>query len=150
MNAMMDIGSDIRTRYQQGLQAYLASPGESLLLSAYELGREALSQGLGVIDMVSIHHGALAAMWADGSGKSVGLQERLGAAAIFFIESLTPFEMVHRGHEESNAALRKVNESLEDETKRIAQLLHDEAGQLLATAYLELSATEKALPAVRD
>lgn len=48
-------------------------------------------------------------------------------------------------------ALRRLNESLEGEVKRIAHELHDEAGQLLAAAYIALGDVEReAPPSVRE
>ncbi|TLY19450.1 MAG: hypothetical protein E6K67_04760 [Nitrospirae bacterium] len=68
------------------------------------------------------------------------------AAAIFFAESLSPFEMTHRGYREANIALRHLNEMLEEEAKRIAHALHDEAGQLLASVHLALEEVAHELP----
>src|SRR5690606_38506679 len=60
-------------------------------------------------------------------------------AGRFLIECLSPFEVLQLGNKEANAALRRLNQILEEEAKRIAHVLHDEAAQMLATVYLELS-----------
>jgi hypothetical protein len=61
------------------------------------------------------------------------------AARAFFMESRSPFEMTHRGYREANAALRRLNERLDEEAQRIAHALHDEAAQLLATVHVALA-----------
>jgi len=43
-------------------------------------------------------------------------------------------------------ALRRLNEKLEEEPKRIAQALHDEAGQFLSSAHLALAEIARDLP----
>jgi signal transduction histidine kinase len=48
--------------------------------------------------------------------------------------------MTHRAHREVNTALRHLNDRLEDETRRLAHALHDEAGQLLVSVHLALAA----------
>jgi signal transduction histidine kinase len=68
-------------------------------------------------------------------------------AGSFLIESLSPFEISHRSVDEANAALRRLNETLETEVGRIAHALHDQAGSILATATLELDLAAKELPA---
>src|SRR5260370_36632047 len=46
--------------------------------------------------------------------------------------------MTYGGFREANTALRHFNEVLEQEAKRIANALHDEAGQLLVAVYIAL------------
>ena len=64
----------------------------------------------------------------------------------FFIESLSPFEMTHRGYRDAQTALHRLNEALEVEAKRIAQALHDEAGQLLVTVHFALESLAREIP----
>src|SRR3989442_8986485 len=58
---------------------------------------------------------------------------------------------VERGAERrrSEEALRRMNETLEEETKRVAHEVHDEAGQLIATAQLPLADVAPEMPAPR-
>lgn len=65
--------------------------------------------------------------------------EKLAVIHSFLMESLSPFEITHRSFRESNAALHRLNEVLEDETKRIAHMLHDNATQLLAAVHIGLA-----------
>jgi two-component system sensor histidine kinase UhpB len=72
--------------------------------------------------------------------------DALNAAEVFFAECLSPFEMSHRGAREGTRALRHVNEVLENELKRIAHALHDEAGQMLASVHIVLADIASELP----
>src|SRR5256884_6100891 len=49
----------------------------------------------------------------------------------FLSECVSPYEMAQRGFQDAVKALRQLNETLEEEIKRIAYSVHDEAGQLL-------------------
>src|SRR5439155_9428657 len=64
----------------------------------------------------------------------------------FLAESLSPFEMTHRSFQDAIAALRRLNEMLEEEARRIAHALHDEAGQLLVSVHLAVKEIADGLP----
>jgi PAS domain S-box-containing protein len=100
-----DHPENLAERYTAELRKYLAEAGEAPLRSAYELGRRAFAEGLGVLEMAATHHDALATIAAE-----LRPAERAQAAAwaaAFFTESLSPFEMALRGFQEANAALRR-------------------------------------------
>lgn len=128
--------TDLLEQYQRALGEYLTRGGEASLNEAYELGRSALSSGKGLLEVVSMHQLATVAAL---NGRGDGVGELVGGAGRFLIESLSPYEVLQLGNRESNAALRRLNQILEEEAKRIAHVLHDEAAQMLATVYLELS-----------
>jgi signal transduction histidine kinase len=54
--------------------------------------------------------------------------------------------MAHRGFQDAVKALRQLNETLEEEIKRIAYAVHDEAGQLLVAVHLALAEVALELP----
>lgn len=123
--------------YTRALYDYLSGAGEEALHRAYELARKAIADGLGLLEMAQVHHQAILRVMP----RPISAEERariIKALEDFFIESLSPFEMTHRAFRESNSALRRINETLEEEAKRIAHALHDEAGQLLAAVFLEV------------
>src|SRR5690348_8199601 len=130
-------------RYKKALKEYLASGGEAPLHRAYELGRQALDSGTGLLGLVHIHQEATAAMLKDANGDAL---RQFRDAHHFLLESMAPFEMMQVGNQESNAALRRLNGILEEEAKRIAHILHDEAAQLLASVYLELAEILREVP----
>ena len=49
-------------------------------------------------------------------------------------------------HKDAEIALRHLNEMLEEEAKRIAHALHDEAGQVLTSIHLDLQTVARELP----
>lgn len=136
---------DLEARYISALKDYLASQGEPALQQAYELGREVLDQGSGVLEMATLHHKALAGLLAATPTPEEAARIVMTAGG-FFIESLGPFEMTHRGFREASTTLLRLNERLEEEAKRIAHALHDEAGQMLAWAYIALAEVARDLP----
>lgn len=139
--------SRLEEQYKSSLGEYLARGGEPALQNAYELGRRALGEGLGVLDMAALHHEALQGVLKPKATPAQNLQV-IAAAGNFFVESLSAFEMTHRGFREANAALRRLNQTLEEEAKRIAHSLHDEAGQLLASVHIALAEVSRDLPSV--
>jgi signal transduction histidine kinase len=133
--------------YPKSLQNYLGGAGETALQEAYQIGRSALDAGIGLVALADIHHACLQKLLAD----DVATDERnriLTGAAQFFAECISPYEMTYGGFREANTALRHFNEVLEQEAKRIANALHDEAGQLLVAVYIALQNLCSEVPAV--
>src|SRR5206468_7849604 len=97
------------------------------------------ARGVGLLELANIHHEALARALKRVS-RSARVEQEVRRAATFFIESLSPYEMAHRGFSEAVCALRRLNETMEKEIQRIAHSVHDEAGQLLAAAGLAIAA----------
>ena len=131
--------------YAGALEDYVARGGEAALEQAYEVGRRALSEKLAILDMVAIHHRVLAALLRRSATREENIQ-LVAKAGEFLAESLSPFEMTHRAFMEANLALSRLNEILEEENKRIAHALHDEAGQLLAAVHISLEDLARGLP----
>jgi len=133
-------------RYAAALRSYLNGSGEAALRRAYEVGRSALSAGSGVLDMAQIQLSAQEDVLRHASTLRES-REILNAAGEICLESFSPYEMAHRGFREANGALRHLNELLEQEARRLARELHDEAGQLLAAVHLALEKATYDLPA---
>jgi signal transduction histidine kinase len=129
---------DLGREYASALEEYLSIGGEDALRSAYEIGRTALADGWGVHDMAAMHHAAVTGV-LQGMNRSASLMHDLDRAQEFFAESLSPYEIAHRGFQDAASALRQLNETLEQEIQRIAHAVHDEAGQLLFAAHLAMS-----------
>jgi signal transduction histidine kinase len=124
--------------YRSALSEYATRSGEAALGRAYELGRKAMTEGKSLLEIVAIHHRALQELILEGKNeKRKG--ELLRTSADFLAESLSPYEMAHRGFQDSVKALRRFNETLEEEIKRIAYGVHDAAGQLLVAVHLALA-----------
>ncbi len=169
--ALLDVGmnrrvSSLARQYTTTLQGYLVVQQETVLQQAYQLGREAIARGLGVLQMVRIHQQALASCLSP--LPPVERTRALGAAETFFLETLSPFEAAHRGFHEANQRLRQLNDTLEhrnaelaalnrnlcdlssqilhvqeEERKRISRELHDEAGAKLTAINMNLSVLQR-------
>ncbi|MGH8312121.1 MAG: ATP-binding protein [Gammaproteobacteria bacterium] len=136
---MLNEGEDFSKRYRESLRNYLAHGGEQSLHQAYELGRAALEAGYSLLELVNLHCTAAAGLIGKKPCSAEQAARKTTAAGRFLVESLSSFEVLQIGNRESNAALKRLNAILEEEAKRIAHVLHDEAAQLLASAYLELA-----------
>ncbi|MGZ6268905.1 MAG: sensor histidine kinase [Candidatus Limnocylindrales bacterium] len=110
----MSSGPSADLDYAANLRAYLEEPDESALAAAYELGRAAMDNGAGVIDIVGAHAGAVESI-LDGSPA-----DAISARSIpFLVECLAPLEMAHRGFIEANRALKTANADLELRTREL-------------------------------
>lgn len=136
----------ISEEYRAALVRFLSGAGESALQEGYEIGRRAAAEGISVLEMATLHHAALHSNLL-GNLAPEELTRRLHAGGEFLAESLSPHEMASRGFREAILALRHSNEVLEQEIKRIAHALHDEAGQLLVAVHLALAQLEVDAPA---
>jgi two-component system, NtrC family, sensor kinase len=102
--------TDLDPDYVAALAAHLGEESETSLSRAYELGRKALGQGLGLLDILALYEAVqkellLSAAPAD--------QLRIASAVgDFFRELISPFEMSFRGYREANDELQRVNEQL--------------------------------------
>jgi signal transduction histidine kinase len=131
--------------YRSALSEYATRSGEAALRRAYELGRKAMTEGKSLVEIVAIHHEALQGIVREAK-KEKQHGELLRASAEFLAESLSPYEMAHRGFQDAVKALRQFNETLEEEIKRIAYAVHDEAGQVLVAVHLALASLAAELP----
>lgn len=135
--------------YLTSLQAYLADGGEPSLHRAYEIGRTALGAGQGLIAIAQVHHECLQTLLAEVAASGPRRRRILHRASHFFAECIAPYEMTYGGFRQANIALRHFNEALEQEAKRLAHALHDEAGQLLVAVYIALQNLSREVPALQ-
>lgn len=148
--------------YRSALRSYVNTPGEELLLTGYELGRDAVRRQLGVLELASTHHAALAAALAAAGGETGGdTGAAIVAAGEFFGEALAAFEMVQRGFGEAQEAalLERLQSKL---LRRLSSFLADtslavdtadatgEVLQLVAEHALELLPAGLAVAVARD
>lgn len=132
-------------KYRSAFRTYAVRNHEEGLIHAYEFGRAGLEAGKSLLEIACLHHEALIELFNENSG----VERRtkfLQASATFLVESLSPYEMAHRGFQDAVRALRQLNETLEEEIKRIAHAVHDEAGQLLVAVRLALADMERKSP----
>jgi len=124
---------------------YAAGGGEPALGRAYELGRRALGEQKSLVEISSLHHQAVLGLVCDAeSGKTPGgiapVERRISCGVPVSLRYGTP------GIPGCGEGLRQLNETLEEEIKRIAYAVHDEAGQLLVAVHLALAEVALELP----
>jgi hypothetical protein len=124
-----------RAAYASALGDYLREPSERSLRVAYELGREAVSRRLSVLDLAVAHQEALLAALVGAQG-STEAQEVTRAAGDFFLESLSSFEMVQRGFGEAREAAMLERHRTEL-SRQLSSFLADASLALDASGSLE-------------
>ena len=121
--------------YVSALTEYLRDPSERSLRVAYELGREAVSRELSMLDLAVVQQEALLSALADASGEQE-MQRVTRAAGDFFLESLAAFEMVQRGFREATEAARLERRQTEM-SRQLSTFLADASLALDASESLE-------------
>ena len=107
-------------RYRRALLTHVHQENENALMEGLELGRMALTEGYGLLDLLSLHHTTVHSLIEP---KIWSFQERLVKANEFLTQVVAPFEMAHRGWRDVIHQLRVANEELE---KRVATALERE------------------------
>jgi two-component system, sensor histidine kinase and response regulator len=102
---MSDGKGALLSRYTPAVAAYLESGDESALQQAYTLGRDAWSMGVGILDVVGIHHDAVCAA-IDGRADTAGA-DWFPKAGEFLAEALSSFEMALGGYKDANEKLQR-------------------------------------------
>jgi signal transduction histidine kinase len=131
---MIQDRDSIQERCDRLVRDHLAKPCEASRHAAYELGREALDRGLGVLELATVITRSTTP--PDGA-----------ALEGFVLDLLAPYEMAHRAVRDANAALRRGSEAREEELKRIAHVIHDEVGQLLVRVHWAIDDAARTAPA---
>lgn len=100
-------------KYRSSLDQYLRDRDEVSLNAAYDLGRRALGDGLGVLELIGVHAAALEEIVLPAGAPE---RPRLAKSATeFFRELLSPFEMTFRGYRDANRELSRLNQTLAEQ-----------------------------------
>ena len=95
--------SVLRRDYRPRLLAYLTHEDEAGRRSAYELGRQAMSQDVGLLGLVRVHNEVFLDVIA--TARTPGAAEEIArAASSFLFEALASFEMTQRAFLDRGAA----------------------------------------------
>jgi len=121
--------------YASALEDYAGDPCERQLRVAYELGRDAVTRRLSVLDLAIVHQEALLLILA-GTPDSATTLGVARAAGDFFLESLSSFEMVQRGLGEAREAAR-LERHQNEMSRQLSTFLADASLALDATDSLE-------------
>jgi signal transduction histidine kinase len=108
---MNDVQTVLAERYAEALRNYLSGGDETGLWRAYELGRESLQSGVGLLDLLFVHTHALDRSFEDPltPAQVVRLADAEGAVD-FLLEALAPYEMAQRVWEEEAAEILRRTE----------------------------------------
>lgn len=153
----------LNEEYVQALRDYLATAQPASLERLDRLTRSFLDEGICTpVEVASLHHRAVVASlveatsgsdaaaaagtfarfcatcptWSQARGNCSCVPQEIEVA---FTEALAPFAESSCEVHKSNRALLRLNEVREQETRRIAQLLHSEASQLMVAVHLALN-----------
>jgi signal transduction histidine kinase len=137
-DSRQDFELDLKPSYEKVLRGYLKGATEEDLVKAYELGRKAFAQDIGILEIMSLHHRTLAAASSQ-SWHHDEVQRFAKLSGQFLMEVFSAYELGRRSYHDTVLSLRHLNELLEQEVKRIAHAVHDEAGQLLVAAHLAIA-----------
>jgi signal transduction histidine kinase len=150
MKRMNSAVQDLARDYASLLRAYLSDEDEMCLHRVYELGRRALNADFGLLELTELHEKALTVALGQAS-RDEERERILRLGHALFLEALSPFEMSQRQCRDASIGLRRLNETLEAEVRRIALALHDEAAQLLVSVDLAVDEAAFGMSAhVRD
>lgn len=118
-------------RYGTALRSYLHQPDEPALLSAWQLGRDALDAGLDLLALNTLHREVVTSLVRESVGDGIGAAD-IERAGEFFTEVLAPYEMMVRGYREANAGLKHLSERLEEQVDERTRELDESVSMLRA------------------
>jgi signal transduction histidine kinase len=109
---------DLTEAYAMALEEYLDGAGEAALLRAYQLGRQAVTERLGVLEMAAVHQEALVGVLLRRLAPTENARVA-GSASEFFAEALAAFEMTQRSFREANTILQDLNDELKGRVETV-------------------------------
>lgn len=122
--------TDLESSLDVAIAEHLEGESELSLIRAYDLGRQALAGGFGLLHVFSLYEVALREIVLAAAPAE---QPRVAAAlASFFRELLSPYEMTFRGYHEANEELQRLNADL----RRAYVELQARQSQLVQSAKL--------------
>ena len=107
--------ADLSREYQVALRNHLKRGPRADLEPAQGLGRQAMTMGLGTLDLVRIHERTLIKLVLP-SDSPKAREAAIRRAGSFFAEAITPIEKIHRTARETNARLDQLNQMLRQQS----------------------------------
>ncbi len=90
----MTAPADLVRNYRTALLRYLPRRDEAALHTGYQVGRNALTSGLSLLEVGRVHQEILVELL--GQTRAEDLREVAAAASEFFLEVLATYDMTHR------------------------------------------------------
>lgn len=140
-----DNRESLEDAYKSILRDYLRDGDDTRLHAAHEIGQQARHSGYGLIGLMSVHYTALVACLRE-DRQTAAIVHKASAAGRVLLESAASFSATRAKAPADEESLRRMNASFEEAADRLAQVLHDEASQLLSIVYLELSLLRNDVP----
>lgn len=106
----------IQEQFTQQLEGFLSDQKEETLAAVYELGRNAVKEGIGELEVIRLYHETLDNISKRQNGKDQSKQPKL--ALNFLTEFLAPYEMRQRGFKDLIEQLNKQNDQLRKEVEQ--------------------------------
>jgi len=116
--------SELADHYLTALRTHLEQGRQASLLTAHELGTQAVNLGLETLDLAKLHEQALTALILPDCSP-VTRNEMSLRAEVFFTEALVPIEKTHRPALEAGAGLQQLQERLGQRTLDLADSNRD-------------------------
>ena len=91
----MTAHEDLLRDYRPAFLRHLSRQEESSLTAGYQLGRRALADGRGLLEVVQVHHEVLVEVLRDSSADEAAGVAR--SASAFLLEVLASYDMARRG-----------------------------------------------------
>lgn len=124
---------DLKKKYEALLLEYIENEERSKLGQAYQLGRDVISKGIGMLEIAEIHHETLSKVLSN----DISSEEKkrvINSAMEFFLEYFSSYEMVIRGFKEMIDNLKQRTSDLENANKEFESFsylaTHDLRGAL--------------------
>ena len=118
---MTDLLPELIYEYKSALESYLLEANEADLKKAYEIGRKVITEKLSVMDLAQAHHDAIIAILQKDTSTDETVHTIKGACDLF-MESLSLFDIIHRGFREANIELQLKNKVLNEKINELATL----------------------------
>jgi signal transduction histidine kinase len=139
------VASGLAAEYARALERYVRSGSAADLTAGAGVGEKARRQNLPLPEVSRMHHEAVGEAVARAEA-GCPVERVLRRSSRFLEAVLNPYQTDLDASSESAGVLRELNDRLEDEIRRIAHALHDEAGQILATFHFQLDEMVRMLP----
>ena len=93
--------TDLTRDYRAALLRFLRAQAEDARATGYDIGRRAVEDGVGLLDLAQVHHRILVEVMEQTAPEDCVDVAR--AASEFFLDVLSTFDMTHRGLREERA-----------------------------------------------